>query len=277
MRAQPETRRSLHDLRAQLAAAGYDEVVNFSFVDAAWEQDFAGNANPIRLLNPIASQLAVMRSTLLGGLVANVRYNLNRKLSRVRVFEVGRVFARDPRVLDGDLDVAGVRQPMHVGAIAYGPALEEQWSVCQDAGGLLRSQGRRGSPARAAGGALRHGDSPGAASRPVGPDPGGWFRRRVDRRAPSSVAAEVRPARPRSGVRARLRPAPDGTAAPVHRSFEVPGCHPGPCGRGRRSDPRRRPPRVPENGRPGLVQESGCSTFTVEKVRSKGEKALRFG
>ena len=129
MRAQPETRRSLHDLRAQLAAAGYDEVVNFSFVDAAWEQDFAGNANPIRLLNPIASQLAVMRSTLLGGLVANVRYNLNRKLSRVRVFEVGRVFARDPRVLDGDLDVAGVSQPMHVGAIAYGTALEEQWSV----------------------------------------------------------------------------------------------------------------------------------------------------
>jgi phenylalanyl-tRNA synthetase beta chain len=112
-----------------LAAAGYTEVVNFSFVDAEWEQDYAGNAAPIRLLNPIASQLAVMRTTLIGGLVANVRYNLNRKLSRVRVFEVGRAFLRDPQVPDGELEVGGVRQPVRVAAIASGPALEEQWGV----------------------------------------------------------------------------------------------------------------------------------------------------
>ncbi len=129
MHAPPETRRSLHEVRARLAAADYTEVVNFSFVDAEWEQDFAGNAAPIRLLNPIASQLAVMRTTLIGSLVANVRYNLNRKLSRVRVFEVGRVFLRDPGVTDGDLEVAGVRQPVRVGAIAFGPAFEEQWGV----------------------------------------------------------------------------------------------------------------------------------------------------
>jgi phenylalanyl-tRNA synthetase beta chain len=129
MRARAEERRSLHDLRGLLAAADYQEVVNFSFVDEGWERDFAGNANPIRLLNPIASQLAVMRSTLVGSLVANVRYNLNRKLARVRVFEVGRVFTRDPAVADGALEVAGVRQPVHVGAIAYGPALEEQWGI----------------------------------------------------------------------------------------------------------------------------------------------------
>jgi phenylalanyl-tRNA synthetase beta chain len=129
MHAPPETRRSLHAIRAQLAAADYTEVVNFSFVDADWEQDFAGNAAPIRLINPIASQLAVMRTTLIGSLVANVRYNLNRKLSRVRVFEVGRVFLRDPGVTDGDLEVAGVRQPVRVGAIAFGPAFEEQWGV----------------------------------------------------------------------------------------------------------------------------------------------------
>jgi len=129
MRARAEARRSLHDLRAQLAAAGYQEVVNFSFVDEAWERDLAGNAHPIRLLNPIASQSAVMRSTLLGGLVGNVRYNLNRKVARVRVFEIGRVFARDPGVRDGELTVGGIRQPMHIGAIAYGPAFEEQWGI----------------------------------------------------------------------------------------------------------------------------------------------------
>lgn len=124
-----ECRRSLHDLRLQMAAAEYQEVVNHSFVDASWEADFAGNADPIRLLNPIASQMAVMRSTLIGGLVANVAYNLNRKLERVRAFELGRAFLRDPTVKDGELDVAGIRQPMRVAAIAYGTAVEEQWGV----------------------------------------------------------------------------------------------------------------------------------------------------
>ncbi len=129
MLASPERRRSLHDLREHLAAADYQEVVNYSFVDEEWERDFAGNAQSIRLLNPIASQLAVMRSNLIGGLVANVRYNLNRKLDRVRIFEIGRAFLRDASVSDGDLDVAGVRQPMRVAAAAFGPADEEQWGI----------------------------------------------------------------------------------------------------------------------------------------------------
>ncbi len=129
MRAQPEAERSQHDLRARIAAAGYEEVVNYSFVDEAWERDFAGNANPIRLLNPIASQLAVMRTTLIGSLIANIRYNLNRKLPRVRVFELGRVFLRAPGAPDGELEVAGIRQPVRIGGAAYGPAYEEQWGV----------------------------------------------------------------------------------------------------------------------------------------------------
>jgi phenylalanyl-tRNA synthetase beta chain len=129
MRTQPESLRSLHDLRARVAAAGYEEVVNYSFVEAAWERDFAGNANPIRLVNPIASQLAVMRTSLIGSLVANVRYNLNRKLPRIRVFEVGRVFLRAPGAPDGELEVAEIRQPVRIGGAAFGPAYEEQWGV----------------------------------------------------------------------------------------------------------------------------------------------------
>jgi phenylalanyl-tRNA synthetase beta chain len=129
MCAQPETRASVHDLRRQLAAGGYREVINFSFVDAEWETDFAANARPIRLLNPIASQLAVMRSTLIGSLVANVRYNLNRKRDRVRVFEAGRVFLRAAQAPDMPGAVTGLDQPMHIGGIAYGTAFEEQWGA----------------------------------------------------------------------------------------------------------------------------------------------------
>ena len=129
MHGQPEGYRSLHALRAALASSGYQEVINFSFVEPGWEADLAGCADPIRLLNPIASQLSVMRTSLLAGLVANVRYNLNRKATRVRVFEIGRVFLRQPGAQEGPLDVAGIRQPMRVGAAAFGPAAPEQWGA----------------------------------------------------------------------------------------------------------------------------------------------------
>ncbi len=122
-----EGRRSLHAVRERLAACDFHEVINFSFVEPQWEADFAGETNPVRLLNPIASPLSVMRSSLIGSLVANLRFNLARKVERMRVFELGRVFLRDPGAADGPLSVAGVRQPMRAAAAAYGLAREEQW------------------------------------------------------------------------------------------------------------------------------------------------------
>lgn len=127
MRIAPENTRSLFTVRRELADLDYQEVVNFSFVEEAWEADFAGNANPIKLLNPIASQMSVMRTSLVASLIANVRYNLNRKLNRVRLFEVGAVYLRNPETQDGPLSVAGYDQPKRVAAIAYGPVAEEQW------------------------------------------------------------------------------------------------------------------------------------------------------
>jgi phenylalanyl-tRNA synthetase beta chain len=129
MRPQREAHRSRHALRRRLADADYREAINFSFVDPQWETDFAAETNPIRVLNPIASHLAVMRTTLIGSLVATVAYNVARKAPRVRIFEMGRVYLRDPAAREGEADVAGVRQPMRVAAIAYGSALEEQWGV----------------------------------------------------------------------------------------------------------------------------------------------------
>jgi phenylalanyl-tRNA synthetase beta chain len=124
-----EGKRGLHELRERMAAADYREEINFSFVEPQWELDFGGNSNPVRLLNPIVSQQSVMRSSLIGSLAANVRYNQARKLDRIRVFEVGRVFIRDEKAAAGPLAVRGLRQPMHIGAAAYGPALEEQWGM----------------------------------------------------------------------------------------------------------------------------------------------------
>ena len=123
----PEARRALHAVRERLAGCDFHEVINFSFIEPQWEADFAGEANPVHLLNPIASHLSVMRSSLIGSLVANLRFNLARKVERIRVFELGRVFLRDPGAADGPLSVAGLRQPMRVAAAAYGPVREEQW------------------------------------------------------------------------------------------------------------------------------------------------------
>jgi phenylalanyl-tRNA synthetase beta chain len=127
MRIAPENTRSLFAIRRLLADQDYQEVVNFSFVESAWEADFAGNTDPIKLLNPIASQMSVMRSSLIAGLVANARYNVNRKAARIRVFEAGAVFHKNAAISDGPLAVAGFEQPKRVAALAYGPVADEQW------------------------------------------------------------------------------------------------------------------------------------------------------
>ncbi|TWO72812.1 phenylalanine--tRNA ligase subunit beta [Caenimonas sedimenti] len=123
----PENRRNRFATRRLLAALGYQETINFSFVEAHWERDLAGNANPIQLLNPIASQMSVMRSSLLGSLLQVLKFNLDRKAERVRVFELGRVFARDAGVPTSDTTVHGVRQPMKVAGLAYGEPDGLQW------------------------------------------------------------------------------------------------------------------------------------------------------
>jgi phenylalanyl-tRNA synthetase beta chain len=128
-RVRREARRGSHALRHALAALDYQETIAFSFVEARWEQDLAGNADPIRVLNPIAAPLSVMRSSLIGSLVQALRHNLARKASRVRLFEVGRVFKRDATVVDGPLSVAGVHQPQRVAGLAYGAAAPLQWAV----------------------------------------------------------------------------------------------------------------------------------------------------
>ena len=124
-----ESKRDAHTIRATIAARDYQEVVNFSFVERLWETERLGQNNPIALVNPIASQMSVMRSSLLPGLIANTVYNANRRQSRVRVFELGRVFSRDPSVVNGNLSVAGVAQPLKLAALAWGASEPEQWGV----------------------------------------------------------------------------------------------------------------------------------------------------
>jgi phenylalanyl-tRNA synthetase beta chain len=122
-----EALRSPFAVRRALAALGYQETINFSFVEERWEREIAGNDNPIRLLNPIASQMGVMRSSLMGSLLQVLRFNIDRKAPRVRAFEIGRVFLRDASVQNTDTTVEGFHQPMRVAGIAWGSASPLQW------------------------------------------------------------------------------------------------------------------------------------------------------
>ena len=114
----PEGTRGAGVLRRRLAALDWQEVITFSFVASGAEAALDPGGRPITVLNPIAAQLDVMRTTLVPGLIEVLQTNVKRKLARVRIFETGRVFAHE--------DLA---QPIHIGGLAYGPSDPEQWGL----------------------------------------------------------------------------------------------------------------------------------------------------
>jgi phenylalanyl-tRNA synthetase beta chain len=116
----PEAARTRSSLRHACAALGYQEVINYSFVAEEAETQLMGNANPVRLANPIASQMSVMRTSLLGGLIQSLQYNLNRGEARAKLFEIGRCFT------SAEANLA--HQPERLAGLAYGARYPEQWA-----------------------------------------------------------------------------------------------------------------------------------------------------
>ena len=114
----PERERPLSMLRQRLVDRDYQEVITFSFVSSAWERTLRNVPEPIKVLNPIASNLDVMRTTLLGGLIDSLRTNVNRKQERVRIFETGACFFRESERIE---------QPLRIGGLAFGAAQPVQW------------------------------------------------------------------------------------------------------------------------------------------------------
>lgn len=127
MQAQTETQRPLSALRDTLVERGYQEVINLAFTPEAWEQDFAANAEPVALANPIASHLSVMRSSLIGGLINTLAHNQRRRQPRLQIFETGRVFERASAMTAGQVE--GYRQTLHVGGLSWGAVVPEQWGA----------------------------------------------------------------------------------------------------------------------------------------------------
>ncbi len=119
MLAAPEKKRMPSIIKQMLVMRDYQEVINYAFVDESWEQDLLQNSTPIALKNPIASHMNVMRSSLIGGLISNLQFNLNRKQDRVRLFEMGGCFERD--------SMGSYRQLDKLAGLGYGDVHPEQW------------------------------------------------------------------------------------------------------------------------------------------------------
>ena len=115
-----ELQRPLTHIQKLLVARDYQEIVSYAFLEAQVERELCGNEHPVALQNPIASNLAVMRSSLIGGLVGALRFNLNRKQSRVRLFEAGACFAKVDH---------GYVQTQRLSGLCHGEAQPEQWGV----------------------------------------------------------------------------------------------------------------------------------------------------
>jgi phenylalanyl-tRNA synthetase beta chain len=118
LRAEPEARLTEMALRDQLAARGYFEAVTLSFVSADLLKTWGVDKDQVPLANPLSADLAVMRTSLLPGLVEALRHNRARQQDRVRLFEVARSF----HATGGAPDEIG-----RVAVVASGGARAEQW------------------------------------------------------------------------------------------------------------------------------------------------------
>lgn len=115
-------------IRHKMARLGYLETINFSFVSRQWENELLDNNKPIEVLNPIASDLEVMRSSLLPSLLQIFKQNADRHAERVQIFELARVFKRDDSIEDTDATIKGINQPRMLAALACGLRDPLQWA-----------------------------------------------------------------------------------------------------------------------------------------------------
>ena len=123
MRERPETDLSIRSLRRHLGARGYREAITYSFVDPKLQRLFDPDVEPVSLSNPISADMAVMRSSLLPGLVSAVLRNTNRQQPRVRLFETGL------RFVPGE---AGLEQVPTLAIVCTGQRFVESWAMAAE-------------------------------------------------------------------------------------------------------------------------------------------------
>jgi phenylalanyl-tRNA synthetase beta chain len=124
MLARTETRTEVGAIKQILVNRGYNEAINYSFVDGSVQASLTPDLKAVELKNPLSSDMSVMRTSLLPGLLSAVAHNQNRQQWDLKLFEVGTVFSQQSEIVSFD----GIDQRQHLSMVLTGRRLPERWS-----------------------------------------------------------------------------------------------------------------------------------------------------
>ena len=113
----------------QLVGEGFNEILNNSLTKAAYYESQSGEASTlVRIMNPLSSDLNVMRQTLLFGGLESIQHNVNRKRQNLRFFEFGNVYTFDPEKQNDDDPMQAYKEQYHCGLWVTGKRVEGSWA-----------------------------------------------------------------------------------------------------------------------------------------------------
>lgn len=124
-----ETQSSVRQVKQRLIDRGYSEAINYSFVDSDLQQRLLPDVTAVALKNPLSSEMSVMRTTLVGGLLKALVHNQNRQQTNVRLFEVGLVFHQQDQ---GALSFDAIAQREQLALVLSGQRFPEGWANAAD-------------------------------------------------------------------------------------------------------------------------------------------------
>ena len=110
----------------QLVGEGFNEILNNSLTKAAYYEDKQDTL--VHIMNPLSSDLNVMRQTLLYGGLESVAHNANRKNANLRFFEFGNVYTFDPEKNDQENPMQAYKEQYHLSLWLTGKRVEGSWA-----------------------------------------------------------------------------------------------------------------------------------------------------
>ena len=114
----------------QLVGEGFNEILNNSLTKGAYYEGHNAYAaeNCVKIMNPLSTDLNVMRQTLLFGGLESVQHNVNRKRSNLRFFEFGNVYTFNPEKANLDDPMQAYKEQYHAALWITGKRVEGSWA-----------------------------------------------------------------------------------------------------------------------------------------------------
>ena len=114
----------------QMVGEGFNEILNNSLTKGAYYTDHNAypEANSVKIMNPLSSDLNVMRQTLLFGGLESIQHNVNRKRQNLRFFEFGNVYTFSPEKQNDDDPMQAYKEQYHLGIWVTGKRVEGSWA-----------------------------------------------------------------------------------------------------------------------------------------------------